>query len=185
MGEGEPRGRERRRLLAADLGAGGPSARATSALAPVALAGEPRGSWRVSSISCYSYASAARAARLAATATLPFTSATREAPPTRTLRCVTRPGWGRMEGERRPAGAGLGGDTSASAMAIAAGQPRMRQAAPFTATGGSGGERSRKWWVLRGPPDVRSRLHMTLLLTLLEWGFDPGRRREEPSSTLI
>ncbi len=112
-------------------------------------------------------------------------SVTRRATPARTLRCDSRPRCGRTEGERRPAGAGLGDVTFASASAAVAGQLKGRHAAPSAATGGSGGERTRKWRVLRGPPEQRVRPPTMLTLSLLDWGLVPRRRREEPSSTTL
>ncbi len=181
MGERQPRGGERRRLLSMCPCADQSLITAVPTLAPSAHDVALLPVRCASPFSSFSCASAVRVAHHAATAAMACSSATRGATPTRTLRCLTRPGWGRMEGERRPAGAGLGSHTSASAMAIAAGQPRVRMAAPATATGGSGGERSLEWWVSRGPPDMRSRPHTMLTLSLLDWGVVPGRRREEPS----
>ncbi len=103
--------------------------------------------------------------------------------PTRTLRCVLRPGCGRAEEERRLAGAGLGGATQATELAEAAGQPMGRQAAPPAATVGSGGEWTQKWRVPRGSPDWRPRPPTLLRLMLLDLGLDPGGRREELSAS--
>ncbi len=115
-----------------------------------------------------------RPATIAILAILACTSVTRRATPARTLRCDSCPCCGPKEGERRPAGAGLGDVASASASATAAGQLEGRQAAPTTATGGSGGERTRKWRVSRGPPEQRARPPTKLPLPLLKLGFAPG-----------
>ncbi len=53
--------------------------------------------------------------------------------------------------------------------------PRAAVAESVRCSGGS----------LGAPPEVRSRPPTMLRLTLLEWGFVPGRRREELSSAIV
>ncbi len=173
-------------VLRRDLG--GPLARdrGTAALG-LRAAGHLTGSASGSLIiSCISSSPLCSARRLVASATLVrtgFFPVTRGATPARTLRCVSRPGCGRTEEERRPAGAGLGDATLAKVSAEAVGQPSGRRAAPPAATVGSGGEWSQKWRVPRGSPDWRPRPPVLLLLTLLELGLVPGGRREELSAS--
>ncbi len=156
---------------------------ATPALRQEARARGPTSSagLRITFVSWLFSSSTSPIACQATVAAYAYIPATREAVPTRTLRCVSRPGCGRREEERRPAGAGLGGVTMARVLAQAAGRPTWRRAAPSTATVGGGGERPRNWRVPRGSPDWWSRPLAMLLLMWLDLGVAPLGRREEPS----